>query len=102
MRSKMRERAVEVLNICDLRIAKLGGALGNRFEHRLDIGGGAGNNAQDLARGHQLAIALLDLLERPGILNGDDGLICKGVEKLDLLDAERAYFVAADNESADR
>src|SRR5262245_48150320 len=49
----------------------------------------------------QFCIALLDLLEQPHILDGDNRLIGKGLEKSDLLFRKRPYFGSADLNRAD-
>jgi hypothetical protein len=45
-----------------------------------------------LQRLAQFCIALFNLLEQPHIFDGDDGLVGKGFEKIDLLIGERTDF----------
>ena len=58
--------------------------------------GGRGLLLQRLA---QIVGALAQLVEQPGVLNGDDGLGCKVREQIDLLVAEGADLLAVDGDS---
>ena len=72
-------------------------------KHRLQVGRRAADDAQDLAgrrlllqRLGQLAVALLQLLEQPRVLDGDDGLVGEGLQQRDLLVGERLDLGRAD------
>src|SRR4029434_5872407 len=45
----------------------------------------------------QFGVTLLDLLEQPHVLNGNDRLISKGFEEFDLLICKRSDFCAANH-----
>ena len=49
----------------------------------------------------QFCVALLDLLEQPHVLDGDDGLGGEGLEQLDLLVGERTNFRSANHNRPD-
>ena len=73
----------------------------------LDVGGRSGNGAQDgPGRGllfecfAQFAVAGLNLLEQPHILDGDHRLVGEDGEQLDLLLGERPHFKTANDEGA--
>ena len=68
------------------------GALDDGVEHRLHVRRRAADDAEHLGRCRlmlqrlaQFRIALLQFLEQPHVLDGDDGLVGKGFEKRDLL-----------------
>src|SRR5262245_41530920 len=101
--------AVDPKNGCVKSVAQPGCALGNRVEHRLDIGRRAGDHPQDLTRRGlsiqrlcQITITRLKLLEQADVLDGNDRLVGKGLEQADLSLTERAAFQSADMNDADR
>ena len=66
-------------------------ALDDGVEHRLHVGRRAADDAEHLGRCRlmlqglaQFCVALLQFFEQPHVLDGDDGLIGEGFEKLDL------------------
>src|SRR5262249_19095717 len=76
-------------------------------EHRLDIGGRTADDPEHLARCRlmlkglaQFRVALLELLEQPDVLNGDDRLISKALEKSDLFFREWSDFRAANQNTS--
>ena len=84
-------------------------ALDDRIEYRLYVRGRTADDAEHLGSGRlmlkglaQFCVALLDLREQPHVLDGDDGLICKGFEKRDLLVGERSDFRAANQDRSNR
>src|SRR5262249_26679596 len=95
--------AVESKDTRDTRVTQPPGMLGDRVEHALDIRGGAGNDSEDLTRRRLLiqglaylgvglgecVVLLLELGEQPHVLDGDDGLVGKGLEECDLLVGKR-------------
>ena len=66
--------------------------LGHHIQHRLNIRRRAGDHAQNLARRRlllqrfgELAVASIELVEKPDVLDGDDSLAGECLKKLDLL-----------------
>jgi hypothetical protein len=55
-----------------------------------------------LARHFQLAAFVLDFVEQPDVLDGDDGLPCETRHKFDLLVGERTDFLAVNANDADQ
>ena len=91
-----------------VRIAELGGLLGDFMQDVPQIEGGA-DGAAHLAqrvdlfqRLLQFAGPLLNLLEEAHILDGDDGLVGKGLEELDLLVGEGLGFLATNHDRPER
>src|SRR6185295_19640175 len=82
--------------------AHLSSPLGNRIEHRLDLGRRTRDDLKNLARRCLLLQRFLELLKQPGILDRDNRLIGKGFEQLDLRVRERANFQAANQNRPDR
>jgi hypothetical protein len=93
--------------------AELGSANADRirqhgFEHRLELARRAGDRPQDLA-GRRLLLqrlgeivgTLAQLVEQPGVLDGDDGLGGKVLDQFDLLVGEGANLLAVDDDRAD-
>src|SRR5262249_41442009 len=85
------------------------GALDDRVEDRLHVGGRTADDAEHLGRCRlmlqglaQFRIALLDFLEEPHILDGDDRLVGEGFEEFDLFFSKRSNFLAADCDHSDR
>src|SRR4029453_7620757 len=77
-------------------------------EDRLDIGRRARDDPEDLAgrrllfqRLGEIAVPGLQLLEEADVLDGDDGLVGKGLEELDLLVRERPDLHAADQDGSE-
>ena len=80
----------------------------NGFEDGLEVECRAADDLQHLGGrglllqrlGH-LAIAGLQLLEQPHVLDGDDGLVGEGLEQLDLPVGERTDLAPRDDDRAD-
>ena len=75
-----------------LGFAEARGGLADRREHLLQVGRGRCDDAQDVGGGRlllqclgQLGVALLQFLEQPRVLDGDDGLVREGLQQCDLL-----------------
>ena len=78
----------------------LAARLDDRLEHTASDRSARGDDPQDLGRGGlllqrlgdlavallKLGVALLQLLEQPGVLDGDDGLVGERLQQRDLLD----------------
>ena len=76
--------------------------LGDRLEHPLQVGRRRRDHPQHLGgrgllieRARKLRVALLQLREQPGVLDGDDRLIRERLQQGDLLVRERAKLVPA-------
>ena len=74
-----------------------GSARDDGVEDALEVGRRGGDHPQDVGRRGlllqrlaQLAVALLQLLEEPSVLDGDDRLVRKRLQQCDLLVGERA------------
>ncbi len=78
------------------------GACHHGVHHRLEVGGGAGDHAQDLTRRCLLLQRLLRLIEQPHVLDGDDRLVGEGLEQADLLIRERDRLGPSELDGADR
>ena len=83
-------------------LAQPSGALDEGAEDRLQVDRRARDDPQDLGRRRLLlqrlgrvAVALLQLLEQAGVLDGDDGLVGERLQQLDLPLGERLDLVAA-------
>ena len=97
--------------ICASRdaVAEPSGALCNAVQHGLDIGGRAADDAEDLGRGRlllerfgQFAVARLQLVEHPHVLDRDRRLVGEGLDQFDLLRGERPHLGAVDRQGSDR
>jgi hypothetical protein len=84
-------------------------AFDERFQHGLEIERRAADDLQDLARRGllfqrlgQLAIAGLEFLEQPHVLDGDDRLIGEGLQERDLSGRERLDDIPADHDGSER
>ena len=80
-------------------------ALHDRVEDGSHVGLRLADHPQDvrgrgllLERRRQIAVALLQLLEQPGVLDGDDALIGEGLEQRELLGRERLGLGARDDD----
>src|SRR5215471_15515521 len=89
-------------------IAQACGALDYRIQHRLDVSGGRGDHAQDLAccglaleALRQISVAGLQLLEEAHVLDGDDRLIGERLEEWKLLGRKCASLLPDEREHTD-
>ena len=85
------------------------GALNDGVKHRLHVGRRAADDAEHLGgRGlmlqglAQFRVAFLQFFEQPHVLDGNDGLVCEGLQQSDLLLREWADCGAPDQNNADR
>ena len=85
-----------------------GGALDDGVEDRLHVRRRAADDAEHLGRCRlmlqgltQFRVALLQFLEQPDVLDGDDRLVGEGFEQLDLLVAERTNLLAPNHNRPD-
>jgi hypothetical protein len=90
-------------------VAEPGRAGDDGVEHRLHIARRTADYPQDLARGglliqrpREVAIARLQLLEQPDVLDRDDGLVGEGLQEGDLFVREASRFAPRDPDCAER
>jgi hypothetical protein len=79
------------LIFCRVTVEQSQTALNDGVEHRLGVGQGAGDRAQDVGCGcllvercRQRTVLALQLREQPHVLDGDHRLIGEGLEQFDL------------------
>jgi GAF domain len=92
MRGQVQELSIKANHQPVDGLTQLCGALRDGLECRADVGGRPGDDAQYLTGGglllerfRQVAVAGLELLEQPHVLDSDDGLIGEGLQQRDLL-----------------
>src|SRR6185437_16011100 len=78
------------------------GARRNGIKHRLYVGGRACDHLEDVGGSGLPLKCFLGLVEQPRVLDGDHGLIGKGLLEHQLFRRERQQPVAIDDENADR
>src|SRR5262245_13075766 len=100
-RNDSKKLAVETENQRAFSLTQPACVLRQLVDDGLEIDGGAPNHLEKLTgyrllfQGFsQLALASLLRLEQPRVLDGDDGLVRKGIDELDLAFGERAHFGA--------
>jgi len=71
--------AIESKGCAENPVAQVHGTPDDRVEDRLHVGGRARDDLENLARGHQVAVPRLQLLEQAHILDRNDGLIREGL-----------------------
>ena len=86
-----------------------GGAFDDSVQNRLNVRRRPADDPQHLSRCRlmfqglaQFRIALLNFLEQPDVLDGDDSLSGKGLKQFDLLLGERSYLRSANEDGSDR
>src|SRR5215472_14891818 len=101
--------AIEAKDKCPLGLTEPDGVLRYCIEHRLQIESGAADYPEHLACGDlllqrfaEVGGALVQLVEEPPVLDGDDGLIGKGFNQRDLAGGEGAHLVTVDHEYANQ
>src|SRR5262249_34857057 len=107
-RDQVQKLAIPPINIPKLRVTYADSLLQHGCKHRLKIAGRAGNDLEHfrvrgllLQRVGELACTLLLCLEQTCVLDGDNRLICEGLDQFDLLLIERSYGSPVQNEHAD-
>ena len=97
------------MQFADLRFAKAGRVRKDRLEYRLQLTGRGADHAQYfrgrgllLQRFAQIVGALAQLSQQPRVLDGDDRLMSKVLDQLDLLVREQANILAIDGNSANQ
>ena len=71
-------------------------------EHRLHVRGRGGDHLQDVGRRGLPLQRFRGLVEQPRVLDGDHGLVGKGLQQLDMMVGERAGLDARNADRADR
>src|SRR5262245_4853807 len=89
-------------NKCEVRLAKPLRRFNQRVEHDLHVEGGTADRLEHVGGGGLLLERLAQLVEQPGVLDGDDGLLGKIADQLDLLVGERPHFLAVDGDGPDQ
>src|SRR5215510_12440592 len=104
----MDETTVEPEQSGELCLTQSGRGGSDGLEGRLDVRRGTGNDPQDLAgrrlfvqRLGQVLVTRLQFLEEPNVLDGNDGLVGEGFEKLDLTRGEWPRFASQHRDRAD-
>src|SRR5438477_9447961 len=105
----MEQLAVELIERAEEPVAQPHGASDDRVEDRLHVGLGPADDTQDLScrrlllkRLGEVAIARLQLLEQADILDGDHGLVGKGLEQRYLFIRERLGYWSCRSDRAER
>ncbi len=71
-------------------------------EHRLEIERGTAYNFEDVGGRSLLLQGFAQLVQQPGVLDGDDRLARKAPDELDLLVVERLDLLAVDGDRTDQ
>jgi hypothetical protein len=97
--AELEHLAIESMDGAPLGPAESPGVLDDGLQHRLQPERRAGHCLQDVAerrlllqRRGQVSIARLELLEESRVLDGDHGLVGKGLKQRDLLVRERIHL----------
>src|SRR5262245_53570087 len=83
-------------------IGKPSGGFDQRLQHRFEIERRAADDLEHVGGGGLLLQRFPQLVEQPGVLDGDDHLFGKVAHKLDLLVGERAHLLAVNRDDPDR
>ncbi len=96
-------------HIAEIRSADTGCVLQHGLENRLKIAGRAADDLEHVGGGglllqrfRKIVGALAQFVEQPRVLDGDDGLLGKVGDQLDLLVGERTDLVPEDGDGADK
>src|SRR5262245_34473661 len=84
----------------ELGLADAHGVCEHSLEHRFQLTGRTADDAEDLGGSGLLLQRFPQLVEQPGVLDGDDGLFGKARHQLNLLVREQANFLTKDNDSS--
>ena len=105
----MQELSIVAEQVGKKAAAELDRLARNRLEHGPRLGPRAADDAQNLGCcrlfvecGRQLTRARLQRIEQTGILNGNDGLVGKGRQQLDLARRKGPHLATVEDEDADR
>jgi len=82
----------------ELRVAQPRGVRQHGLEYRFKLAGRARDDTEDLRGRGLLLQRLAQLVEQPGVLDGDDRLAREAGDQLDLLSAKRPHLLAVDDD----
>ena len=85
-----------------VRVAQPGRRFDQRVEHGLKIEGRAADDLEHVGGGGLLLQRFAQLVEQPGVLDGDDGLRGEILHQRDLLIGERPHLLAVDSDPPDQ
>src|SRR5215468_2898104 len=102
MRSATKPLALAQENNRIVRLAKPARTLGDGFQHRLNVCRGSSDHTEDLACHGLLLQRLAQLVEQASVLDGDNGLLGKVAEKLDVLLAEWPHLLAVNGDDTNQ
>ena len=94
--------AIETENESPAGPAQPSRTFGDRFKYRLEIERRAANDLKHFRGGRLLLQRFAELVEQAGILDGDDGLVGKVLDQLDLLVGKGPDFLPVYGERADQ
>jgi hypothetical protein len=79
-------------------VAKLRRGLDQRFQHRLQIEGGAAEDLEHVSGGRLLLQGFAQFVEQAGVLDGDNGLGGEILDQLDLFVGERPHLLTKNDD----
>jgi hypothetical protein len=94
--------AFRPVNGCTVGIAQLSSRSDQRVEHCLKVEGRAADNLQDIGGSGLLLKGFAQLIEQPGVLDGDDSLGGEVCDQRNLLFSKREYFLLIDANGTDQ
>src|SRR5690242_21112114 len=94
--------AIPPINIPELCVAYPDGVLQHGLEYRLKLTRRAGNDRQHVSSGCLLLQGFAQLTEQSRVLNGDNCLVGKGLNELQLFVCKGADFHSENDDRADR
>src|SRR5262249_49604889 len=94
MRGKAKVLAIDTIDQGIATVTQSRRVLGHRIQHGLTIRRRAANDTEDLTRRGLLLQRLLEFVEQPHILDGDNRLVCERLKKFDLRRGEGAHLDA--------
>src|SRR5215467_1408499 len=80
-----------------IRLAQASDRLDKGVKHRLQVEGRAADHLEHVGSSSLLLERFAQLVQQPGVLDGDDGLVSKVLDQLDLLFGERSNFLTIDD-----
>src|SRR5262249_7683907 len=85
-----------------VRIAQPRRRLDQCIEYFLHIERRSADDLQNISSGSLLLEGLAQLVEKAGVLDGDDGLVCKALDERDLLVGKWSNLLAVNDNHADQ
>src|SRR6516165_8268459 len=102
MRSGTKPLTLAQENDCIVCLAKSNSHLCQRIKHHLQIEIGAADHLKHISDGGLLLQRLPQLVEQPGILDGDDRLGGETLDQLDLFLCEGTNLLTIDRDQSDQ